>query len=165
MRIGVTQPGTLRLARTRPLLLLGLLPGVGALLLVMTSGIAFGAADIAPADVFAALAARAAHRSSGLGWRRDGRGRGAHAGADAQPAGRPRHPRDQRRAGLVAATLLIVVPDVPSVIVPVAAFGGALLVAALIYLLAWRNRQRGHHTDDHLRRDRRCPARADLADG
>lgn len=41
-------------------------------------------------------------------------------------------------AGLVAATLLIVARDVPSGLVPLGAFGGALLVAALIYLLAWR---------------------------
>jgi iron complex transport system permease protein len=41
-------------------------------------------------------------------------------------------------AGLVAATLIIVVRDVPPGVIPVAAFGGALLVAALIYLLAWR---------------------------
>lgn len=41
-------------------------------------------------------------------------------------------------AGLVAATLIIVVRDVPSSVIPLAAFGGALLVAGLIYLLAWR---------------------------
>ncbi len=41
-------------------------------------------------------------------------------------------------AGLVAATLIIVVRDVPSGVIPVAAFGGALVVAALIYILAWR---------------------------
>lgn len=41
-------------------------------------------------------------------------------------------------AGLAAATLLIVARGVPSGLVPPAAFGGALLVATLIYLLAWR---------------------------
>ena len=41
-------------------------------------------------------------------------------------------------AGLVAATLMIVARDVPAAAVPAAAFGGALLVTALIYLLAWR---------------------------
>lgn len=44
-----------RLARSRPALLLGLLIGVGLLGLAMLSSIAFGAADIAPADVWAAL--------------------------------------------------------------------------------------------------------------
>lgn len=41
-------------------------------------------------------------------------------------------------AGLVAVTLIVVVQDVPGGVVPLAAFGGALLIAVLIYLLAWR---------------------------
>jgi iron complex transport system permease protein len=41
-------------------------------------------------------------------------------------------------AGLVAVTLIVVVPDVPGGVMPLAAFGGALLMAVLIYLLAWR---------------------------
>jgi iron complex transport system permease protein len=41
-------------------------------------------------------------------------------------------------AGLVAVTLIVVVQDVPGGVIPLAAFGGALLVAVLIYLLAWR---------------------------
>jgi iron complex transport system permease protein len=41
-------------------------------------------------------------------------------------------------AGLVAVTLIVVIPDVPSGVMPLAAFGGALLIALLIYLLAWR---------------------------
>ena len=41
-------------------------------------------------------------------------------------------------AGLVAVTLIVVVQDVPSGVLPPAAFGGALLIAVLIYLLAWR---------------------------
>ncbi|MBX3010982.1 MAG: iron ABC transporter permease [Caldilineaceae bacterium] len=41
-------------------------------------------------------------------------------------------------AGLVAVTLIVVVQDVPGGMIPLAAFGGALLVAVLIYLLAWR---------------------------
>ncbi|MCB0080371.1 MAG: iron ABC transporter permease, partial [Caldilineaceae bacterium] len=41
-------------------------------------------------------------------------------------------------AGLVAVTLIVVVQDVPSGVIPLAAFGGALLIAVLIYLLAWR---------------------------
>lgn len=41
-------------------------------------------------------------------------------------------------AGVVAVTLIVVVRDVPAGLVPVAAFGGAVTVAALIYLLAWR---------------------------
>lgn len=41
-------------------------------------------------------------------------------------------------AGLVAVTLIVVVQDIPGGVVPLAAFGGALLVAVLIYLLAWR---------------------------
>lgn len=41
-------------------------------------------------------------------------------------------------AGLVAVTLIVVVQDVPAGIIPLAAFGGASLVAVLIYLLAWR---------------------------
>jgi iron complex transport system permease protein len=41
-------------------------------------------------------------------------------------------------AGLVAVTLIVVVRNVPAGVIPVAAFGGAVTVAALIYLLAWR---------------------------
>jgi iron complex transport system permease protein len=41
-------------------------------------------------------------------------------------------------AGLVAVTLIVVVRDVPAGVIPLAAFGGAISVAALIYLLAWR---------------------------
>jgi iron complex transport system permease protein len=41
-------------------------------------------------------------------------------------------------AGLVAVTLIVVVQDVPTGVIPLAAFGGALLIALLIYLLAWR---------------------------
>ena len=41
-------------------------------------------------------------------------------------------------AGLAAVSLIVVVQDVPAGIIPVAAFGGAITVAALIYLLAWR---------------------------
>lgn len=41
-------------------------------------------------------------------------------------------------AGLVAVTLIVVVRNVPAGIIPLAAFGGAVIVAALIYLLAWR---------------------------
>ncbi|HXF61782.1 MAG TPA: iron ABC transporter permease [Caldilineaceae bacterium] len=45
----------LRFARSRSLLLAGLLVGGGLLLAAMLASIAFGAADIAPADVWAAL--------------------------------------------------------------------------------------------------------------
>jgi iron complex transport system permease protein len=41
-------------------------------------------------------------------------------------------------AGVVAVTLIVVVPSVPSGVVPLAAFVGAATIAALIYLLAWR---------------------------
>jgi iron complex transport system permease protein len=41
-------------------------------------------------------------------------------------------------AGLVAATLIVVVKSVPAGVIPVAAFAGAAGVAGLIYLLAWR---------------------------
>lgn len=41
-------------------------------------------------------------------------------------------------AGLVAVTLVVAVGDVPSSLIPVGAFGGAMTVALLIYLLAWR---------------------------
>lgn len=41
-------------------------------------------------------------------------------------------------AGVVAVTLIVVVRDVPAGVIPVAAFGGAVTVAGLIYLLAWR---------------------------
>ncbi len=41
-------------------------------------------------------------------------------------------------AGLVAVTLLVVVRNVSTGLLPIAAFGGALVVAALIYVLAWR---------------------------
>lgn len=45
----------LRYLRSRPILLAGLLMGVGLLLLAMLMSIAFGAADIAPADVWDAF--------------------------------------------------------------------------------------------------------------
>jgi iron complex transport system permease protein len=41
-------------------------------------------------------------------------------------------------ASLVAVALIIVFKDVPAAMIPVGAFGGALAVAALIYLFAWR---------------------------
>lgn len=41
-------------------------------------------------------------------------------------------------AGLVAVTLIVVVRNVPAGAIPLGAFGGAVIVAALIYLLAWR---------------------------
>jgi iron complex transport system permease protein len=42
-------------------------------------------------------------------------------------------------ASLVAVTLIVVVKDVPAGIIPAAAFAGALVVAGLIYLLAWKH--------------------------
>jgi iron complex transport system permease protein len=41
-------------------------------------------------------------------------------------------------AGLVAVTLIVVVQTVPAGVLPAAAFAGALVVAGLIYILAWR---------------------------
>lgn len=41
-------------------------------------------------------------------------------------------------AGLVAVTLIVVIRNVPAVVIPLAAFAGAVTVALLIYLLAWR---------------------------
>jgi iron complex transport system permease protein len=41
-------------------------------------------------------------------------------------------------AGLVAVTLIVVVREVPAWLIPVGAFAGAVSVASLIYLLAWR---------------------------
>lgn len=41
-------------------------------------------------------------------------------------------------AGLVAVTLIVAVPVLPGGLLPLAAFSGALLMAVLIYLLAWR---------------------------
>lgn len=57
MSVGTITPrrSTWQLTRTRTVLLLGVLLGVGMLLFAMMSSIAFGAADIAPADVWAAL--------------------------------------------------------------------------------------------------------------
>jgi len=49
--------GGLRLVRSRATLVLGLPAGLGVLLLAMMGSIAFGAADIAPADVWAAIVA------------------------------------------------------------------------------------------------------------
>lgn len=49
--------GALRIARSRAVLLLGLLVFAGLLGMALMSSIAFGAADIAPADVWAALVA------------------------------------------------------------------------------------------------------------
>jgi iron complex transport system permease protein len=54
---GPTPSRALRIARSRPALLLGLLVCAGALGLALISSIAFGAADIAPADVWQALVA------------------------------------------------------------------------------------------------------------
>jgi iron complex transport system permease protein len=48
---------TIRLASSRPLLLIGLAVGSGLLLLAMLASIGFGAATIGPADVWAALVA------------------------------------------------------------------------------------------------------------
>jgi iron complex transport system permease protein len=41
-------------------------------------------------------------------------------------------------AALVAVTLIVVVPDVPSALLPVGAFAGSAIIAFLIYVLAWR---------------------------
>jgi len=41
-------------------------------------------------------------------------------------------------ASFVAVTLIVVIKDVPSGVLPLAAFAGAALVALLIYMLAWR---------------------------
>lgn len=41
-------------------------------------------------------------------------------------------------AGFVAVTLIVVFENVPAGVIPLAAFGGAVTVALLIYLLAWR---------------------------
>jgi iron complex transport system permease protein len=41
-------------------------------------------------------------------------------------------------AGLVAVTLIVVVQDVPAGVIPFASFAGAVTVAGLIYVLAWR---------------------------
>jgi iron complex transport system permease protein len=42
-------------------------------------------------------------------------------------------------ASCVAVTLIILRPNTPTSVIPVAAFGGALLIATLIYLLAWKS--------------------------
>ena len=41
-------------------------------------------------------------------------------------------------AALAAVTLLILIPNAPVYLLPFAAFGGALIVSLLIYLLAWQ---------------------------
>lgn len=41
-------------------------------------------------------------------------------------------------AGLAAVTLIVALPSVPAAYLPPAAFGGALVVALLLYALAWR---------------------------
>ena len=41
-------------------------------------------------------------------------------------------------ATLAAVTLLILLPNTPVSLLPFAAFGGALIVSLLIYLLAWQ---------------------------
>jgi iron complex transport system permease protein len=43
-------------------------------------------------------------------------------------------------AGLAAVTLIVAFPSVSSAYLPPAAFGGALVVALLLYVLAWRGR-------------------------
>lgn len=42
-------------------------------------------------------------------------------------------------ASLAAVTLIVLYPDLPIALIPLAAFGGALTVAVLIYLLAWQD--------------------------
>ncbi|QUY42829.1 iron ABC transporter permease [Acaryochloris marina] len=42
-------------------------------------------------------------------------------------------------ASLAAVTLIVLYPELPIALIPLAAFGGALLVALLIYLLAWKD--------------------------
>lgn len=41
-------------------------------------------------------------------------------------------------AGLAAVTLIVVLPSVPATFIPPAAFAGAFVVAALLYVLAWK---------------------------
>ncbi len=41
-------------------------------------------------------------------------------------------------AGLAAVTLIVALPSVPAALIPPAAFAGALVVAVLLYALAWR---------------------------
>lgn len=48
-------------------------------------------------------------------------------------------------AGLAAVAVIVLARNAPSSVVPFAAFGGALIVALLIYLLAWR------HSDSPIR--------------
>ena len=43
-------------------------------------------------------------------------------------------------AGLAAVALIVALPSVPAALLPPAAFGGALVVAALLYGFAWRGR-------------------------
>ena len=43
-------------------------------------------------------------------------------------------------ASLAAVTLIVAVPSVPVAFLPPAAFGGALVVAIMLYLLAWKGR-------------------------
>lgn len=42
-------------------------------------------------------------------------------------------------AGLVAVAMIVLFPSVPVLFLPIAAFTGALISAALVYLLAWEN--------------------------
>lgn len=42
-------------------------------------------------------------------------------------------------ASLAAVTLIVLYPELPIALIPLAAFGGALTVAVLIYLLAWQD--------------------------
>lgn len=52
-----SQPRTIRIVRSRPVLLLGLVVGAGILVLALLASVAFGAADIDPPTVWAALVA------------------------------------------------------------------------------------------------------------
>lgn len=55
--VTASQPRTIRIVRSRPVLLLGLVVGAGILVLALLASVAFGAADIDPPTVWAALVA------------------------------------------------------------------------------------------------------------
>jgi iron complex transport system permease protein len=136
------------------MLLLGLAAWAGLLGLALISSIAFGAADIAAADVWAALVAFDPASTEHLIIRTLRVPRAATAAlvgaalavAGALMQGLTRNPLADpgiigisAGASLVAVTLIVVVKDAPAGVIPAAAFAGALVVAGLIYLLAWKH--------------------------
>lgn len=135
---------------SHPVTVIILLAGIGIILSVISIGI--GAVPISPAETLRALFGQGAERAAfiiheyrlprillawlvGSGLAVSG---GVIQGVIRNPLAAPDVVGVTGGAGLVAATLLMLYPKVPSLAVPVAAFIGGLSAAALVYILAYR---------------------------